>query len=94
MRGCDTIFYAELLINPCFDIYQIAKTCPLLWDVRGFPGSLDYNPAGATVYFNDTDVQKAINAPIEQLMKCTENKVLAVNESDSSPPSALPFYMV
>lgn len=29
------IFDAALLVNPCFDIYQIATTCPLLWDVLG-----------------------------------------------------------
>ncbi|KAL9071579.1 MAG: hypothetical protein Q9161_004146 [Pseudevernia consocians] len=85
----DAIFYAELLINPCFDIYQIATTCPLLWDVLGFPGSFDYTPAGATVYFNRTDVQKAINAPVEQWMECTNNNVFAGDGSDSSPPSGL-----
>lgn len=85
----DTIFNAELLINPCFDIYQIATTCPLLWDVLGFPGSFDYVPAGATIYFNRTDVQKAINAPIEQWMECTNNDVFAGDGSDSSPPSGL-----
>lgn len=28
-----------LSVNPCFDVYQVATTCPLLWDVLGFPGS-------------------------------------------------------
>lgn len=31
----DDIFNAIFLINPCFDIYQVATTCPLLWDVLG-----------------------------------------------------------
>lgn len=84
----DAIYYAESLINPCFDIYQIATTCPLLWDVLGFPGSFDYVPDGATVYFNRTDVQKAINAPIQEWMECT-NKDVFVDGSDNSPPSGL-----
>jgi carboxypeptidase D len=41
----------------------VATTCPLLWDVLGFPGSFEYSPTGATVYFNRADVKKAINAP-------------------------------
>lgn len=31
----DDVFSAVLLTNPCFDIYQVATTCPLLWDVLG-----------------------------------------------------------
>ena len=89
--GCDVfddIFNAASLINPCFDIYQVATTCPLLWDVLGFPGSFDYTPVGATVYFNRTDVQQAINAPIQEWMECTNNNVF-VNGTDNSPPSGL-----
>lgn len=29
------VFDAVSLVNPCFDIYQVATTCPLLWDVLG-----------------------------------------------------------
>lgn len=57
-------------VNPCWDPYQIATTCPLLWDVMGFPGSFDYLPPGAEVYFNRTEVQKAINAPIGEWLEC------------------------
>ncbi|KAH0337454.1 alpha/beta-hydrolase, partial [Aureobasidium melanogenum] len=42
MPGCELwndIFSAASLVNPCFDIYQVATTCPVLWDVLGFPGS-------------------------------------------------------
>ncbi|TKY87297.1 hypothetical protein EX895_003974 [Sporisorium graminicola] len=60
----DFIYTAIYDINPCFDIYQVATTCPVLWDVLGFPGSFDYLPAGASIYFNRTDVKKAINAPV------------------------------
>lgn len=86
--GCDLwddIYNAVSAVNPCFDIYQVATTCPLLWDVLGFPGSFDYVPAGATIYFNRTDVQRAINAPIQEWAECS-NGVL---DTDTSPPSGL-----
>lgn len=86
--GCDLwddIFNAVLLTNPCFNMYQIATTCPLLWDVLGFPGSIPYQPAGASIYFNRTDVQKAINAPIQEWEECS-NGVL---NTDTSAPSGL-----
>ena len=83
----DDIYNAVTLINPCFDIYQIATTCPLLWDVLGFPGSFDYLPKGASIYFNRTDVQKAINAPIQPWAECSSG--VFVDGQDGSPPSGL-----
>lgn len=29
------IMYAALTVNPCWDIYQVATTCPLQWDILG-----------------------------------------------------------
>jgi carboxypeptidase D len=75
-------------INPCWDIYQVATTCPLLWDVLGFPGSFDYLPEGASIYFNRTDVQKAINAPLIEWNECTNTDVF-VNGTDNSLPSGV-----
>lgn len=72
-------------VNPCFDMYDIATTCPLLWDVLGFPGSFEYLPKGASIYFDRDDVQKAINAPIKKWAEC--NPVAL--DRDSSPPSSL-----
>ena len=69
------IINAVSLTNPCFDVYQVATTCPLLWDVLGFPGSFDYVPEGANIYFNRTDVQMAINAPLEEWEECTDVNV-------------------
>ena len=86
--GCsvwEDIFSAILLTNPCFDVYQIATTCPLLYDVLGFPGSFDYLPAGGSIYFNRSDVQAAIHAPPTNWMECA-NGVL---DTDNSPPSGL-----
>ncbi|KAL8821330.1 MAG: hypothetical protein Q9191_007327, partial [Dirinaria sp. TL-2023a] len=89
--GCDVwtdIYYAVSLINPCFDIYQVATTCPLLWDVLGFPGSFDYLPDGASIYFNRSDVQAAINAPPTNWEECTSTDVF-INNTDNSLPSGL-----
>ncbi|KAJ1323186.1 carboxypeptidase D [Microdochium nivale] len=89
--GCDLwtqIANAVFLTNPCFDYYQIATTCPVLWDVLGFPGSFDYLPAGAEIYFNRTDVQKAINAPQQEWNECVNN----VLPADTSAPSAWSVY--
>lgn len=79
---------AALLINPCFDIYQVATTCPLLWDVLGFPGSIPYLPEGAFIYFNLSDVQAAINAPQQVWEECSSVNVF-VNGTDTSAPSGL-----
>lgn len=87
IEGCalwEDIFNAVFYTNPCFDVYAIATTCPLLWDVLGFPGSFDYLPAGENVYFNRTEVQKAINAPIQEWNECS-NGVL---DEDTSPQSS------
>lgn len=86
--NCDIwsdVFNAALAIQPCYDVYQILTTCPLLWDVLGFPGSVPYEPVGASIYFNRSDVQKAINAPPTNWVECA-NGVL---NKDTSPPSGL-----
>jgi carboxypeptidase D len=85
----DDIFFAASILNPCFDIYQIATTCPLLWDVLGFPGSFNYLPVGASIYFNRTDVKKAFNAPDVNWMECTNVNVFpnGPGGNDASVPS-------
>ena len=72
----DDVFNAALLINPCFNIYHITDTCPHLWSVLGIVNPGDYKPPGEVVYFNRTDVQKAINAPVgTNWMQCTNKNV-------------------
>lgn len=88
---CENIFNdiydAINLINPCFDIYQVATTCPMLWDVLGFPGSTAYSPSGeALIYFDRADVKKAIHAPNKTWEECSEGDVY-VNGTDHSLPS-------
>ena len=51
----------------------------------GFPGSFDYLPTGAEIYFNRTDVQQAINAPLMAWQECSPG----VLDTDNSPPSGL-----
>lgn len=87
------IFDAILLLNPCFDIYQVATTCPLLWDVLGFPGSMPYVPEGASVYFDRADVKAAIHAPANATWEeCSDDDVFVGGEDRSPPPAyaALP----
>lgn len=60
----DLVDSVVLGVNPCFDIYSITATCPLLWDVLQFPTQLSYAAAGAgQIYFNRTDVKNAMHAP-------------------------------
>jgi carboxypeptidase D len=85
--GCslwEDIYNAVFYTNPCFDVYAVQTTCPLLWDPLGFPGSFDYLPPGTEIYFNRSDVQAAINAPIQPWAECS-NGVL---DTDTSPQSS------
>jgi carboxypeptidase D len=87
--GCDLwqdIKTAATAKNPCFNIYHVATTCPLLWDVLGFPGSFEYLPEGAEIYFNRQDVQDAINAPRTTWTECSGG--VFVGGVDNSLPSA------
>ena len=90
LPGCkglkSSIQQAVTFINPCFDVYQVATTCPLLWDVLGFPGSFDYLPAGASIYFNRQDVKAAINAPLNASWEECGGPVFV--RGDQSAPSA------
>jgi len=72
----DDVYSAVLEVNPCFNIYHITDTCPHLWSQLGIVNAGDYNPPGEVVYFNRTDVQKAINAPVgTNWMQCTSTNV-------------------
>lgn len=72
----DTVLEATLLVNPCFNLYHITETCPHPFSQLGIVNPGDYQPAGAQVYFNRTDVQQAINAPVgTNWMQCTDRNV-------------------
>ena len=72
----DFVYNTIYDVNPCFDIYHVATTCPLLWDINGGPSSGDYLPPGTSLYFNRTDVKKAINAPVNTTwLECSAGNV-------------------
>ncbi|GMG16960.1 unnamed protein product [Aspergillus oryzae] len=60
----DLISNEALVANSCFDIYEINLMCPLAWDVLAMPTAFNYQPAGATVYFDRPDVKRAMHAPL------------------------------
>lgn len=60
--------------NPCFSMYDISSTCPILWDVLGAPTVLSYVPNGAEIYFDRPDVQKALHAPKVNWIECSASK--------------------
>jgi carboxypeptidase D len=74
----DYVLAATLEVNPCFNLYHISETCPHPWSVMGIVNDGDYSPPGEIVYFNRTDVQKAINAPVgTHWFQCSEVNVFA-----------------
>ncbi|GES66077.1 serine-type carboxypeptidase F [Aspergillus terreus] len=60
----DLIYNEALLVNPCWDVYEVNLMCPLQWDVLAFPTGLLYQPAGSAVYFDRPDVKRAMHAPL------------------------------
>jgi carboxypeptidase D len=63
--SCDvwTLAYtAAFRPNPCFNVYEISSTCPILSDPLGFPSDLQYQyPGMGGLYFNRTDVKTAMH---------------------------------
>jgi carboxypeptidase D len=88
LPGCDLyddIYNAAYYVNPCFNIYHLTDFCPYLNDELGFP-SLG---SGPNDYFNRTDVQKVIHAPIPtNFYECAGGPNLFPH-NDASIPSAL-----
>ncbi|KAI9744633.1 MAG: hypothetical protein M1818_002162 [Claussenomyces sp. TS43310] len=85
--GCalwEDITNAIYYVNPCFNIYHLTDFCPYLWDEEGFP-SLG---SGPNDYFNRTDVQAVIHAPLTDYNLCGGGLNL-FPEGDKSVPSAL-----
>jgi carboxypeptidase D len=86
-------FSAALAVNPCFNIYHITDTCPLLPDVLGFPGSLEYVTPDLGVYFDRADVKAALHAPNIEWYECSVSNVFVGTgtgpddnfEQDTSP---------
>lgn len=90
----DNFYGAILEVNPCFNIYHISETCPHPFSQLGIVNQGDYQPPGAVVYFNRTDVQEALHAVVGTNWKqCTDINVFgngndSSNAQDSSPGPA------
>ena len=54
----------------------------------GFPYSDFYLPTGLEIYFNRTDVKKAINAPLDVDWSICSNDPVFVDDNDKSDPSS------
>ncbi|KAF2184156.1 alpha/beta-hydrolase [Zopfia rhizophila CBS 207.26] len=84
---CDMFdnFYSALLeVNPCFNIYHITETCPHPFSQLGIINPGDYQPPGAQVYFNRTDVQEALHAVVgTNWMQCTDVNVFGNGNATS-----------
>ncbi|KAJ9612602.1 hypothetical protein H2200_004199 [Cladophialophora chaetospira] len=78
---CDlwhTAYFAAYALNPCFNPYLFTMQCPLQGDPLGFPSDLVYTYPGVPVYFNRTDVKKAMHAPMNREWSlCNGNPFLA-----------------
>ncbi|KAH7305272.1 serine carboxypeptidase [Stachybotrys elegans] len=90
--ACDLfdIFYAAILeVNPCFNIYHITETCPHPYSQLGIVNTGDYSPPGSTIYFNRTDVKKALHAPLDSnWLQCTDINVFGNGNSSSRASDA------
>jgi carboxypeptidase D len=96
--GCDArkeSGMAASAANPCWNVYHITDYCPVKWDVLGH-ASLGFEPLDATIYFNRSDVQTAINVPPTNWRVCANRNVNPVFVgpdgeflADQSEPPAL-----
>ncbi|KAL1409436.1 hypothetical protein Q8F55_003419 [Vanrija albida] len=87
-RGCDlnSLVYTEVFsINPCFNPYYISESCPIPYDILGFPGVFSYSPPGHPPYFTRPDVVKAIHAPTSFKWKeCSDGNVFVGGRDKSA----------
>ena len=73
---------AATLINPCFNVYHITDTCPSPYDPLD---TIDAANTGLGGYFNQTEVQRAMNAPEVSYATCGPRSVF-VNDSATGGP--------
>ena len=89
-------YFAAYAMNPCFNVYEIGLQCPLLSDPLGYPTDLQYQyPGLSDVYFNRTDVKKAMHAPMNvDWLECAAKPVFLGKGggiyNDQSPGSGGP----
>ena len=83
---------AAYATNPCYNPYELGFQCPLLSDPLGYPTDLMYSYPGLPVYFNRSDVKKAMHAPDIEWLECAAKPVFigASGYGDKSPGSGGP----
>ncbi|KAF3011009.1 hypothetical protein E8E13_010830 [Curvularia kusanoi] len=85
----DTFYNAILEVNPCFNIYHISETCPHPYSQLGIVNQGDYSPPGAEIYFNRTDVKKALHAPLDSnWLQCSDINVFGNGNASSQAQDA------
>ena len=72
----NSAYLAAYAPNPCFNVYDVSFTCPLLADPLGYPTDLQYTYPGLPVYFNRSDVKAAMHAPDIEWLECAPYPVL------------------
>lgn len=86
---CSNIWFDAVFamwdVSPCFDYYRITLGCPHLSDVVTGTGT-----STGTSWFNRTDVQRAINAPLQEWEQCRNGPL--DDGGDTSAPSAWEVY--
>jgi len=86
VSNCDVVddFFAALTYtNPCTNPYHIIDVCPYLFNVIGF-NSYAFTP---TVYFNRSDVQKALHVPPTTFSECSTRLPGLLYNDTTLPPS-------
>ncbi|KAH5737487.1 carboxypeptidase [Parastagonospora nodorum] len=85
----ENLYGAILLVNPCFNIYHIPETCPHPFSQLGIVNSGDYQPPGAQVYFNRSDVAEALHAvPGTNWEQCSSKNVFGLGNDTSTASDA------
>ncbi|KAE9991570.1 hypothetical protein EG327_011472 [Venturia inaequalis] len=75
---------AAVLLNPCFNVYHITDTCPKPYDPLSED---DWKPSDPPTYFNRTDVQIAIHAPLGKFSVCGGKNFATKDGRDNAPKS-------
>ncbi|KAL9109199.1 MAG: hypothetical protein Q9227_006124 [Pyrenula ochraceoflavens] len=84
----DLVYAAALDNNPCFNVYHMTDQCPFLYSVLGVIAN-GYEPPGAQVYFNRSDVQAALHVPPTNWEECVSPVFAGPRRRDQSLGPAL-----
>jgi carboxypeptidase D len=90
-KSCDiwnNVINGALQNNPCFNVYEISDTCPILFDPLSFPTILAYNYAEFDgPFFNRSAVKKALHVPESvSWAECASEPVFVKGNDYSADP--------